>query len=676
VGVEKTGNAGRMNPLYKHISTLAREDGKRPVLIECDESGVIVREISRKESLQQIDAKIAGLRGGKEPLLIEGESRAEFLITCWAAWCAGRTVVPLDGKRDTAETREYKARAASTADGEALILFTSGTTARPKGARLTLDNLLVNARDIAAWLRMVPEDRFLVQLPLHHINSTTFCLAALLAGGSIALPPRYSASHFWEIAAATEATITSLVQTIVFDQLIRTAEFEAVKSSLKLTRIQIGSAPVVASAVQEFMRAFSIPLYQGYGQTETALRVTGVPMDLPADVYETMVAENSIGAPMPWAEVEIADAKGNVLGEGGEGELVVRGPAVMRGYVGNEEAFRDGWFLTGDIGYWKRIEGRRFFFLKGRSKEIIIKGGVNISPVAIENALKNVSKDVEQAYVVGVEDVRYGEEVGAVLVWKDGVEPQSAMHKLKLKLLAGTSHLSAYETPQYLAALRAEDLPATSTGKVQRTVLRTLLEGKFEPLHEMLHGNEFRFTAIPPQSPLAGASHALHNHCWQPLTKTAAEYKKYLGEYVTLGAVDKNGTLAGQISFSYKNDKITCVSICSAAYKPKSAPGVAEIPDTETVKKYLLGGLDPVMNFHSKLGAELVEVTPGGRPEDKSSLGYTMLLHYPPIIKGVTFYGPVSNQLIQAVRILAHDVGAEVYAISRPGGLAAYLSKG
>src|SRR3989344_1549086 len=83
-----------MNPLYKHISTLAREDGKRPVLIECDESGVIVREISRKESLQQIDAKIAGLRGGKEPLLIEGESRAEFLITCWAAWCAGRTGRP------------------------------------------------------------------------------------------------------------------------------------------------------------------------------------------------------------------------------------------------------------------------------------------------------------------------------------------------------------------------------------------------------------------------------------------------------------------------------------------------------------------------------------------------------------------------------------------------------
>ena len=671
-----------MNPLYKHISTLAGEDTKRPVLLDCDEHGATVKEISRAELLQQIDTKIAGLRGGTAPLLIEGESTADFLITCWAAWCAGRTVVPLDGKRDTQEMREYKAQAASAANGEALILFTSGTTARPKGARLTLDNLLVNARDIAAWLRMGPEDRFLVQLPLHHINSTTFCLATLLAGGSVALPPRYSSSHFWDTAAATRATLTSLVQTIVFDQLARGPEFEAAKASLTLTRIQIGSAPVVVSAVQEFMNKFSIPLYQGYGQTETALRVTGVPMDLPADVYKQVVAENSIGTPMPWAEVEIADTKGTVLGEGEDGEMVVKGPAVMQGYVGGEEAFRDGWFLTGDIGHYKTIAGRRFFFLKGRSKELIIKGGVNISPVAVENALKKISADIAQAYVVGADDPRYGEEVGAALVWKDGVGPESALRALKLKLLAGSDALSAYETPQYFATLRAEDLPATSTGKVQRTVLRTQCKEKFEPLQELVHSNEFRFIAIPPQSPFASASHALYNHCWGPLIKTTAEYKKYLAEYVTLGAVDKNlpdgkagGALAGQISFSYKDNKITCVSICSAAYKPKTVPEVAEMPDAEAVKKYLLEGRDPVMNFHTKLGAQLVEVTPGGRPEDTSALGYTMLLHYPQI-KGVTFYGPVSNQLIQAVCMLAGDAGADVYAISRPGGLAAHLAKG
>ena len=661
-----------MTTLYGHIQTLAAENPGRLVLLDCDESGRIAREISRAELLQKIDKKIEDLNGRKEPLLLEGESSAEFLITCWAAWCAGVTVVPLDGKRDTADLREYKAQAAATAQGEALILFTSGTTARPKGARLSLDNLIVNARAIAQWLRITPKDRFLVQLPLHHINSTTFCLATLLAGGCMVLPPRYSGSRFWDIAANTGATITSVVQTIIFDQLNQKDAFNTVKDKLKLSRIQIGSAPVVASAAQEFMKTFSIPLYQGYGQTETALRVTGVPMDLDKDEFETLAAGNSIGTPMPWADVQIADNAGTILGEGKEGELIVKGAAVMQGYVGGEPAFRDGYFLTGDTGYYKTFSGRRFFFLKGRSKELIIKGGVNISPVAVENALLAVSNDIDQAYVVGVDDARYGEEAGAVLVWKNGADPASAMRRLKLALIAGTPHLSAYESPAYLAALPANELPVTSTGKVQRILLKKQMAGKFEPVYKLLESAEFQFVVVTPQSQCAGASRALYNHCWQPLTLNGAEYKKYLAEYITLAAID-NGALAGQISFSYKDNKITCVSICSATFKPKPIPQVAQVPDRKTVEKYLSDGLDPVINFHTKLGAEIVEIIPDGRPADKSALGYTVLLQYPQI-KGDAFYGPVSNQLIQAVRILARDAGAEVFALSRPGGLAAHLS--
>lgn len=656
---------------YGHIAAIARKNPDAAALIDCDESGRMVREISRAELLQKIDSVIETLRGRTEPLLLEGESRAEFLITCWAAWVAGLTVVPLDGKRDTADLREYKTQAAAAAHGEALILFTSGTTARPKGARLTLDNLIVNAQAIAQWLHMGPEDRFLVQLPLHHINSTTFCLATLLAGGSIVLPPRYSNSRFWDIAAGTGATITSVVQTIIFDQLNQKGAFDKVKEKLKLSRIQIGSAPVVASAVQEFMKTFSIPLYQGYGQTETALRVTGVPMDVSKDEFEKLVAENSIGTPMPWAEVQIADSAGRVLGEGEEGELIVKGAAVMSGYVGNEPAFRDGYFLTGDTGYYKVVSGRRFFFLKGRSKELIIKGGVNISPVAVENALMAISPDIDQAYVVGVDDARYGEEVGAALVWKKEADPARAMRRLKLALLAGTPHLSAYESPVYLAALPAQELPVTSTGKVQRMLLKKQMAGRFESVYTLLESAEFQFVVATPQSHYAGASHALYNHCWQPLTVNDAEYKKYLAQYMTLAAIDKNGALAGQISFSYSDNNITCVSICSATFKPKPIPEVAQIPDRKTVEKYLSDGLDPVISFHTTLGAKIVKVIPGGRAADKSALGYTVLLQYPQI-KSDAFYGPVSNQLIQAVRTLAHDTGAEVFALSRPGGLARY----
>jgi len=464
------------------------------------------------------------------------------------------------------------------------------------------------------------------------------------------------------------------VQTIIFDQLSQKNAFEKIKGTLKLNRIQIGSAPVVASAVQEFIKAFSIPLYQGYGQTETALRVTGVPMDLPPAEYDKLIAENSIGTPMPWADVKITDSAGKILGEGEEGELIVKGAAVMSGYVGDEEAFRDGYFLTGDTGYYKTVSGRRFFFLKGRSKELIIKGGVNISPIAVENALLAVSNDLDQAYVVGVDDARYGEEVGAVLVWKKGVDALSAMHRIKLALLSGTPHLSAYETPLYLATLSVDELPMTSTGKVQRMMLKKQMTGMFEPVHKLVASPEFEFVVLTPQSPLAEASHALYNHCWQPLTLNASEYKKYLSTYMTLAAIDKSGLLPGQISFSYADKKITCVSICSATFNPKPIPDVAHMPDMETVKKYLSDGLDPVMNFHAKLGAQLVEVVANGRPEDKSSLGYTMLLHYPQA-ENNTLDGPVSNQLIQAVRILANDVGAEVYAVSRPGGLASHLTR-
>ncbi len=685
--------------IYEHIQELATKDGNKNAITICSVDGVITEEISRTDLLKRVDGAGAylqslGLVAGDKIALDMGNC-ADLLILSWSAWGMGITTVPLDQKRDTSELRDYKVSLSGArhvikngvqavqnvkvpwitdTEHDALILFTSGTTARPKGAQLTLNNLLINADSIREWLSITEADRFLVQLPLHHINSTTFCLAVLISGGSIIIPPRYSNSSFFAQSAKTRATLTSIVPSIIFDQLSKTEERERYAKELKLSRIQIGSAPVVVSDVQEFMHKFHIPLYQGYGQTETALRVTGVPTDLPPAIYEDLVAKNSIGSAMPWADVQVSKSDGGIASESEEGEIIVKGEAVMRGYIGGETAFRDGYFLTGDVGYWREIAGRRFFFLIGRAKEIIIKGGVNISPVSVEDALKKISSDIDQAYVVGVNDKRYGEEVGVVVIWKSGIEIENAMRKLKLLLLAGHETLSAYETPKYITTVRREDLPMTSTGKVQRTILKKNIEGDFESVYKIMNSNDYRFEIISPQSPLADASFRLYNHCWQPLLKTESEYRKYLNEYLTMGAIDKKGELTGQISFSYADNKITCISICSAKYSPKHIPEIKEIPSVEYVRKYLLAGNDPVMNFHKRLGAELVEVTPSGRPEDKSSLGYTMLLRYLPA-KDVSFSGAVSNQLIQAVRILANDIDADVYAVSRPGGLAEYLSR-
>lgn len=692
--------------LHEHFSALAKQRPDKAALIICDEHGTATEQISFQELFKKIEAVAASLQGAGfvngDRVALSIENSAELLLASWAAWSIGVVTVPLDTKRDTTELSAYKQKTSSTkglfkkediralcaAKGtqvvewkgslshEALILFTSGTTAYPKGVQLTLENLVVNAQSVIEWLRITEDDRFSVQLPLHHINSTTFCLATLLAGGSIVIPPRYSNSLFFGQLAKTGATYTSIVPSIVFDQLCRKDAYAAVSAQLKLNRIQLGSAPVVASAAAEFIRTFGIPLYQGYGQTETALRVTGVPMGLPEPLYQKLVEENSIGAPLSWAQVEITDDEGLILGEEEEGEVAVKGPAVMQGYLGGESAFRNGYFLTGDVGFYRMMEGYKFFFLKGRKKEIIIKGGINISPVAVENSLKKISTEVDQAYCLGVVDSRYGEEVAAVICFKEGVEAGAAMRHLKFSLLSGTPFLSAYETPKYLLALSAADLPTTSTGKVQRMVLKERTPREwFEQLYELFKTDTRRFEIIEPQSPHARASHELYNHCWQPLVLDAAAYKKYLGEYPTLAAINSDGQLDGQISFSCKEGRLTCVSICSAAYVPKPVPEVRTAPDTATVRTYLLEGLDPVMNFHKKLGAELVEVTPNGRPEDKSTLGYTMLLRYPPMTQTtLPADAPVSAQLIAAVRILAAGAGAEVYAVSRPGGLAAHMA--
>lgn len=684
-------------PLRARLLSLAEEDPQGPALLECAQDGSIVRTITRAELVRGVDAAAAYLaRQGLVPgdrVALALPNCPELLMLSWAAWSTGVVTVPLDTKRDTDELRTYKldathaklvidsvpalpeaARPPAASDQEALalILFTSGTTARPKGALLTLRNLLTNAGDLATWLAIGPEDRFIVELPLHHINSTTFCLATILSGGSIAIPPQYSHSMFWQQAARSHATLTSVVPSILHDQISRVSEFDAVQRSLLLSRIQIGSAPVVSSVAQAFIDRFHIPLYQGYGQTETALRVTGVPMDLAPELYRQMIAENSIGTPMPWAQVEIASLDGEILKEREEGELVVKGAAVMQGYLGNEPAFRDGWFLTGDIGYWKVVGGRRFFFLKGRAKELVIKGGVNISPVAVEDALKKISPDVAQAFVVGAEDERYGEVVAAALVWKDGIEPKAALRSLKLRLLEGTSHLSAYETPEYLASIAADDLPTTSTGKVQRTVIKQRLAGAFERLVEVEKSAQYLFVAVRPQSPHEAASLELYNQCWQPLTLSEKEYRAFLSTTLTIAAVDSDGALAGQIAITQDDGRITCVSICSKNFMPKPVPQAVRQPSPEEVERYVREGSDPVMQFHAKLGAELVEVIPQGRPQDKSSLGYTMLLRYP-ALRDIPLEGSAPAQLIALVRMLAHDTKKETYALSRPGGLAAWM---
>lgn len=739
--------------LYEHIASLARNNPESPALLGCDEEGRVLEKISYRQLKRKIERIGAwfeklGLQKG-DVLGLAIPNSAEFLLASWSAWAMGVITAPLDEKRDTTEQHNYKLRLSKAkllmakkgvfnendikklrikfeeiselpeAEGridwekdishQALVLFTSGTTSKPKGAQLSLENLVANADGIKDWFKIKSRDRFMVNLPLHHINSTTFCLSSLLAGASIAIPPSYSKSRFWKQAAETGASFTSIVPTIAYDQLSQKEEFMKFKCKLKLNRIQIGSAPVVVNDVKRFMETFGVPLYQGYGQTETALRVTGVPLELDGKTYKKMVESNCIGKAMKFAEVEIIDDKGNILGEKKDGEIAVKGPIVMKGYLGNHKAFRNGYFLSGDIGYYKIINGERFYYFKGRSKEVIIKGGINISPMAVEDKLRRISRDIERVYVIGVADKRYGEEVAAVICWKkDAIEKAKAL--LKYKLTSKSGKISWYETPRFITTIDAEKLPTTPTGKVQRSLLKRM-NLEFEPVSLIYAGKNCKFLRLTPnQQSYMKQAFELYNYCWQPLQINKNTFTKHAENGIVVVAVDEKDKVRGALSMIRTNlsekkiskishaeitanntlsnndnngKKIVCVSICSDNYKPEPFPGDIGSVRADKVKEYLR--YDAVYKFHEKAkggfgrGAKLVSLIPNSRPEDKRALGYNMLMKYPEIKDGkinIDSSSSVATQLAEVVMFFAQQLGIkEVYAFSRPIGAVMHFSK-
>lgn len=366
-----------------------------------------------------------------------------------------------------------------------LVIYTSGTTGHPKGAVQSLKNVYSNAAGIVDWQRMTPDDRFFMVLPIHHINSSVFSMTVIARGARVVLCTRYSGSRFWQLAAQEGATISSIVATIMQDLLGQAGRVKAEKIDLSgFKRILIGSAPVPPATARRFIEAFGIPLIQGYGLTEVNLRVTGVPVDMSQADYLRAIDENSAGVELAWANVNVWDDAGNELPEGALGELVIRGPVVMQGYLNQPEtttdAIKEGWFRSGDLGCWKNIGGRRHFFIQGRKKELIIKGGVNISPLAIEDALLADFPELQSAYAVGVPDDRYGEEICAVLVFPEALDDgarAAATARIAARVKQGhLRNLGKYESPAYFASFKDAELPKTSTGKVKRADLRNLLK--------------------------------------------------------------------------------------------------------------------------------------------------------------------------------------------------------
>jgi len=347
-------------------------------------------------------------------------------------------------------------------DDVALLMYTSGTTGMPKGVMLTQANLAANAHAISAEHALQPADRVLAVLPLYHINA--FCvtmLAPLAHGGSLAMPPRFSAGRFWQQASGMRCSWINVVPTMISYLLEGEEPPRAQTASIRFCRS--ASAALPPEHHRAFEQKFGIGIIETMGLTETAAPAFSNPLD-PA-----LRKLGSVGR-ASGCEARVIDAALAEVPDGSTGELAIRGPNVMRGYYKNDEATRaaftpDGWLRTGDLGH-RDADG--FFFVTGRIKELIIKGGENIAPREIDEALLRHPAVLEAA-AVGVPDRHYGQEIGVCIVLRDGC----ACTEDELRAFCAEV-LGRYKAPGHYRFVA--DLPRGPSGKVQRLKLLPLFE--------------------------------------------------------------------------------------------------------------------------------------------------------------------------------------------------------
>jgi long-chain acyl-CoA synthetase len=346
----------------------------------------------------------------------------------------------------------------------ATILYTSGTTGRPKGVMQTHQNLYANAMN--AWNSATTRDRgerVLLVLPLAH----TFGLSALLSGYLFGYPAVllrwFDPERALELIERHKITYMAGVPTMFVNMTRHPNAGRYDTSSVK--RWLVGAAPMPLQQLRDFEAKFGGTMYVGYGLSEAGPGVAGEREGVPRK-------PGSTGRPIDGVLVKIVDDDGNEVPLGTPGEICVKGANISPGYYENPEAtaeaFRDGWLFTGDVGY---LDEDGYLFIVERKKDLIIRGGLNVYPKDLEEIIHRHPAVLEAA-VVGVPDVRMGEEVCVYLVKRPGSDLS------REDLIAHCqAHLAKYKTPRYVEF--AEALPRTTLGKIQKKEIRKLAAAKF-----------------------------------------------------------------------------------------------------------------------------------------------------------------------------------------------------
>lgn len=348
-------------------------------------------------------------------------------------------------------------REALRGDDVALLLYTSGTTGHPKGVMLTHGNLVSATRIVARAFEIGPQDRTLCVMPLFHTNALMFShLPFLHAGATVVLRRRFSASRFWDECRRYRVDSASASPTILALLLAHEAGAPP-RGETGLKYIKVASAPTPVDLAERFEARFGAGLLlETFGLTETTAISTMNPL------HGTRKF-GSIGQVLAPQELAILDDEGRPLPDGAVGEIGLRGATVMRGYFRDEDntrkAFVNGWFRSGDMA---RRDEDGFVFIVGRRKEMILRGGENISPLEIEQVAGR-HPAVREAAVVGLPDPLWGETVGLAVVADAPVSAEELRDFCR-------AELSEFKVPERVAFVEA--LPRNAMGKVLRGALR------------------------------------------------------------------------------------------------------------------------------------------------------------------------------------------------------------